>query len=194
MAQTTIYFKYGAMNSGKSLELLKIAHNYEEQGIKPLILKSAIDTRVCGKVYSRIGLEKNAIEITEKTDFQTLINDFTTVILVDESQFLTPQTIDKIIELSYDKNVMSLMFFGLKNTFNGELFEGSKRILEKADKIEESTSVCWCGKKARQNVRLINGQVIKNGPTILIDNNEDEIQYITLCNYHYYKEQIQPKE
>lgn len=188
--KTAIYFKYGAMNSGKSLELLKVAYNYEENNIKPLILKSAIDTRSVGKIFSRIGLEKDATEIDETTSFSSLITDQTKVILVDECQFLSAKKVDEIISNAYEKNVETIMFFGLKNNIHGNLFEGTKRIIECADKIEESTSVCWCGKKARQNARIINGKIDKKGPIIIIENSENEVKYITLCNYHFYSEEI----
>lgn len=191
MSQTTVYFKYGSMNSGKSLELLKIAYNYEENGINPLIMKSKVDTRREGMVFSRIGLEKNAIEIDENTKIEEIIKNNQEVILIDEAQFLPVQTVDKIIDISYEKNVHAIMFFGLKVNIFGKLFPASQRIIERADKIEESTSICWCGKKARQNVRVVNGKIVKDGPVIWIEKDGEKVEYVTLCNYHAYKGELE---
>lgn len=192
--KTRIYFKYGAMNSGKTLELLKIAYNYEENGITPLILKSVIDTRSSDKVYSRIGLEKKAIEISEKSDVEEVLKDIPKVILIDESQFLNPELIDAIIDFSYKNNIETIMFFGLKNNIHGELFPGAKRIIERSDKIEESTSICWCGTKARQNARVVNNKIDKKGPTIIIENKENKVEYVTLCNYHFFSEELKDEK
>ena len=186
---TKILYKYGAMNSGKSLELIKIAYNYQEQNIKTLILKPKIDTRKKGFVSSRTGLNIEAIEITEdnpKEVEEILKNNEFRVILVDECNFLTKEVIDTIIDYSYDNNIATVIFFGIKVDFRGNLFEGSKRIIERCDKIEETTSLCWCGKKARQNARVIDNKVIKDGPTILVDVKENNVEYLPLCNYHYY--------
>lgn len=187
MINTKIHFNYGCMNSGKSLELMRIAYNYEENNIYPLILKPKIDTRRVGKIFSRVGLEKEAYEIDDNTDFDELIQANTKVILIDESQFLKTNQVDKIIEKTYEHNIKTIIFFGLKNDFRGELFEASKRIIEYSDNIEEGTSVCFCGKKARQNARVINGEVKKTGPTIIIDDKKTKIDYVPLCNYHFYK-------
>ncbi len=193
MNKTTIYYKYGCMNSGKSLELMKVCYNYEENGISSLVLKPKTDNKKEGMVISRTGLNKDAYEIDENNFnvLDDLITKDTKVILIDEAQFLDVKVIDKIIELVYKYEVPTVMFFGLKNDFRGNLFEGAKRIIEVSDKIEESTSICWCGKKARQNARVVNGKIIKDGPTILVDNDKNKVEYVTLCNYHYYTKQLE---
>ncbi len=191
MNKTTIYFKYGSMNSGKSLELLKVAYNYEENGIIPLILKPKIDTRAKNKVVSRTGISKSALEIEDDIEIlKELITKDKKVVLVDEAQFLAPEVIEEIVGLAYENGISSLMFFGLKVDFRGKLFEGSKKIIEMADKIEESTSICWCGKKARHNARVVNGKITKDGPTILVEDDVNVVDYVTLCNYHYYYGQL----
>lgn len=191
--KTTIYFKYGSMNSGKSLELIKVAYNYQENDIEVLVLKPELDTRVPGKVSSRTSLSIDAVEIAESSPSNVkakLEKSNAKIILIDEANFLSPQVVDEIIDYSYKNDVVSLMFFGLKVDFRGELFAGSKRIIECADKIEESTSICWCGKKARQNARVVNNQIVKNGPTILVDDENVTVDYTTLCNYHYHMEML----
>ena len=187
---TKILYKYGSMNSGKSLELIKIAYNYQEQNIKTIILKPEIDTRKKGYVSSRTGLDIKAIEIPENDSLKVreiLEKEELKIILVDECNFLTKEVIDTIIDYSYDHDIDTVIFFGIKVDFRGNLFEGSKRIIERCDKIEETTSLCWCGKKARQNARVIDNKVIKDGPTILVDVKENNVEYLPLCNYHYYK-------
>lgn len=196
MAKTTIYFTYGSMNSGKSLELIKVAYNYNENNIDCLVLKPRLDTRVPGKVTSRTSLQVDAVEIDEIDTVQTIQmmqEHHSDIILVDEANFLSAEVVDSIIDYCYKHGVSTLMFFGLKVDFRGNLFEGSKRIIECADKIEEATSICWCGKKARQNARVVNGKVIKDGPTILVDDANVTVDYTPLCNYHFRMEQLDEK-
>lgn len=196
MAKTTIYFTYGSMNSGKSLELIKVAYNYKENGIDCLVLKPKLDTRVPGKVSSRTSLEVDATEIDETNVESTLDQlkaNHAEIILVDEANFLTPEVVDVIIDYCYRNEVHTLMFFGLKVDFRGNLFAGSKRIIECADKIEEATSICWCGKKARQNARVVNGKIIKDGPTFLVDDANTTVNYIPLCNYHFHMGMLNEK-
>ncbi len=196
MAKTTIYFTYGSMNSGKSLELIKVAYNYNENGIDCLVLKPQLDTRVPGKVSSRTNLQVDAIEINESNMESTLTEikaNHADIILVDEANFLSADVVDGIVDYCYKNDVHTLMFFGLKVDFRGNLFEGSKRIIECADKIEEATSICWCGKKARQNARVVNGSIVKDGPTILVDDENTTVDYIPLCNYHYHMEMLNEK-
>ncbi len=193
--QTKVYFKYGAMNSGKSLELIKVAYNYIENDIHPIILKPALDTRKPGKIFSRTGLELEAIEFVhdDLDGFKALIKDMdisTNVILMEESNFVIPEIIDLLVAFGYEKDLASIMFFGLKNDFRGNLFPGSQRIIELADKIEETTSVCWCGRKARQNARIVNGEITKDGPTVLVDDDKTKVEYRVLCNYHFNKGQL----
>ncbi len=196
---TTIYFKYGSMNSGKSLELIKVAYNYKENNIDPVILKPALDTRLPGKIYSRTGLSLDAYEFDESDNdaFLNLLDNIecsSKIILIEESNFLTVDMVNHLVDYAYKNNIKTVMFFGLKNDFRGNLFEASKRIIEVADKIEESTSICWCGKKARQNVRVVNGNVTKEGPTILVDDENISVEYRVLCNYHYHMSDLGKNE
>lgn len=194
---TKIVYKYGCMNSGKSLELIKIAHNYQENGIETLILKPVVDSKLKNKVSSRTGLSMDAIEIKEDDPsdvLRVLEESNAKIVLIEECNFFTPEVIDTIIDYGYDHNLDTIMFFGIKVDFRGNLFPGSKRVIERSDKIEESTSVCWCGKKARQNGRVVNGKLTKDGPTILVDKKENDVNYVMLCNYHYYTGELGPDE
>ncbi|WP_057875074.1 thymidine kinase [Liquorilactobacillus aquaticus] len=186
MAQ--LFFRYGAMNSGKSIEILKVAHNYEEQHKSVVLMTSAVDKREqVGYISSRIGLERKAVPIYEKTNiFQTLSeqDSQTACVLVDEAQFLSKH---HIIELAMivDKLNIPVMAFGLKNDFRNELFEGSKYLLLYADKIEEMKTICWfCQKKAIMNLRINNGKPVYTGKQIMFGGNES---YYPVCRRHYLK-------
>lgn len=183
MAQ--FYFKYGAMNSGKSLEIIKVAHNYQEQNKPVEIFTSAIDNRTkIGTVASRTGYQRQAIPITEEMDLFEEIKALGKryCILVDEAQFLSK---DHILQLAkvVDELDIPVMAFGLKNDFTNELFEGSKYLLLYADKIEEVKTICWfCHKKATMNLRVVEGKPVYHGQQIQIGGNES---YLSVCRKCY---------
>ena len=189
MAQ--FYFKYGAMNSGKSIEILKVAHNYEEQNKAVQIFTSAVDVRSgLGKVASRIGFERDAIAITDDMDLFETIQSIETklyCILIDEAQFLTKEHILQLARV-VDELDIPVMAFGLKNDFMNRLFEGSEYLLLYAEKIEEIKTICWyCGKKAIMNLRVNNGKPVYEGEQIQIGGNES---YYPVCRYHYFHPDI----
>ena len=186
MAQ--LFFKYGAMNSGKTIEILKVAHNYEEQNKPVLIMTSSVDNRDGkGVVSSRIGLRRKAVAISEQTNIIANVKalDYTPAcVLIDESQFLKKEHILQLIKIVDDYGI-PVMAFGLKNDFQNELFEGSKYLLLYADKIEEMKTICWyCHKKAIMNLRMINGKPIYTGDQIQIGGNES---YVPVCRKHYHQ-------
>ncbi|WP_078543409.1 thymidine kinase [Litchfieldia alkalitelluris] len=180
MAQ--LFFKYGAMNSGKSIEILKVAHNYEEQNKPVLIFTSGIDTRdEVGYVSSRIGFKRKAIPIFTETDVYEMVKDCSQkpyCVLVDEAQFLNK---DHVLQLAkiVDELDIPVMGFGLKNDFQNELFEGSQYLLLYADKIEEMKTICWfCEKKAIMNLRVDDGKPVYTGEQIVIGGNDS---YYPVC-------------
>ncbi|WP_281884451.1 thymidine kinase [Paenibacillus sp. YYML68] len=181
MAQ--LYFRYGAMNSGKSIEILKVAHNYEEQNKSVLIFTSAIDDRdEVGYVSSRIGLRREAIPIYTDTDVFTRVKEHpskVSCILVDEVQFLGKGHILQLARI-VDELRIPVMGFGLKNDFRNELFEGSQYMLLYADKIEEMKTICWfCERKAIMNLRVDeDGKPIYTGEQIQIGGNDS---YYPVC-------------
>lgn len=176
------------MNSGKSIEILKVAHNYEEQGKPVVIMTSALDTRDgYGIVSSRIGMRRQAIAITEKTKIFELIAKLTKkpyCLLIDECQFLMKHHVYDLVRV-VDELEVPVMAFGLKNDFQNELFEGSKYLLLFADKIEEIKTICqFCSKKATMVLRTKNGKAIYQGKQIQIGGNET---YIPVCRKHYFR-------
>lgn len=174
------------MNSGKSIEILKVAHNYEEQNKKVVIMTSAVDDRnQIGCITSRIGLKRKAVPIYTETNIYEIISkcpDQVACVLIDEAQFLLKHHIVALARI-VDELKIPVMTFGLKNDFRNELFEGSKYLLLYADKIEEMKTICWfCNKKAIMNLRINDGKPVYNGEQIMIGGNES---YYPVCRYHY---------
>ena len=139
-----LFFKYGAMNSGKSIDILKVAHNYEEQGKPVQLLTSGVDTRAGrGIIASRIGLERQVTPVMMDTDIYELVKAVAHplyCVLIDEAQFLTKAHVLQLTRI-VDELKIPVMAFGLKNDFKNELFEGSKYLLIYADKIEEMKTI-----------------------------------------------------
>lgn len=183
MNMAQLFFKYGAMNSGKSIEILKVAHNYEEQNKSVLIFTSAIDTRdEVGYVSSRIGFRRKAIPIYDDTNIFQIVKEYQPkpyCVLVDEAQFLKKKHVLELADI-VDKLNIPAMAFGLKNDFQNELFEGSKYLLLFADKIEEMKTICWfCERKATMNLRIDdNGKPVYSGEQIQIGGND---KYYPVC-------------
>ena len=185
MAQ--LFFKYGAMNSGKTIEILKVAHNYEEQNKPVVLMTSGIDTRDgLGVVSSRIGLKREAMPIFEETDVFDVIQNMESkpyCVLIDEAQFLKKKHVIAFTRI-VDELDIPVMAFGLKNDFRNELFEGSKYLLLYADKIEEMKTICWfCHKKAMMNLHYIDGTPVYEGDQVQIGGNE---AYYPVCRQHYF--------
>ena len=184
MAQ--LFFKYGAMNSGKSIEILKVAHNYEEQNKPVVLMTSGIDTRSgVGQVKSRIGISKEALPIFEETDIFSVVQTLGYTpycVLIDEAQFLSARHVLDLTKI-VDELKIPVMAFGLKNDFRNELFEGSKFLLLYEDKIEEMKTICWfCHKKAIMNLRYVNHVPVYEGKQVQIGGNET---YYPVCRQHY---------
>lgn len=182
-----LFFKYGAMNSGKSIEILKVAHNYEEQGKSVVIFTSGLDTRAgVGVIESRIGLKRDALPIKDDTDVFEYVkqNDADAAcVLIDEAQFLQKKHILQLTKIVDDLNI-PVMTFGLKNDFQNHLFEGSQNLLIYADKLEEMKTICWfCKKKATMNLRIHDGQPVYEGEQVMIGGNES---YYPVCRRHYF--------
>lgn len=192
MAQ--LYFRYGAMNSGKSIEVFKVAHNYEEQNKAVRIYTSGVDDRDgVGVISSRTGMNRKVTPIHEDTDIFKEIknaNEKIWCVLIDEAQFLNKEHVIQLTRIA-DELDIPVMTFGLKNDFMNNLFEGSKYLLLYAEKIEEIKTICWyCGKKAIMNLRLSDGKPVYEGEQIQIGGNES---YFPVCRYHYFHPEIEER-
>ena len=166
MAQ--LFFKYSTMNAGKSIELIKVAHNYEERGKRVLVFTPAIDTRSgVGIIESRIGLKREGVPVEDDTNLLSILireneKHEVSCVLVDECQFLKKHHVEELVEI-VDTMDIPVMCYGLKNDFKNELFEGSYYMLVYADKIEEIKTICWCGRKATMIARIVDGKHVKEG-------------------------------
>ena len=182
-----LFFKYGAMNSGKSIDILKVAHNYEEQDKPVVLMTSGVDTRAGrGMIESRIGLQRPAVPVMDDTniyDYVASLDKKIYCVLIDEAQFLKKEHVLQLTKIVDDLNI-PVMTFGLKNDFRNELFEGSKYLLLYADKIEEMKTICWfCPHKATMNLRIHDGQPVYEGDQVQIGGNES---YYPVCRRHYF--------
>lgn len=180
-----LYFRYGTMGSAKTLNLLAVAHSYQLQQKKVLVLKPHLDMRFSqDSVRSRSGLEKPAdLLVTDDTRLSPELLRPLSCILVDEAQFLHPQFIDHLREISRDLNI-PVICYGLRTDFRTQLFPGSKRLLELSDSIEEIKNTChYCNRKSIYNMRVIAGKGILDGPQILLGAEETYLSVCATC-YH----------
>lgn len=182
MAQ--LYFRYSTMNAGKSTEILKIAHNYEEQNKGALLFTPAIDDRYGrGKITSRMGFQREAQIIGDDIDMLRIVREKKPdCVLVDEGQFLTREQVITLTRI-VDQLDIPVIVYGLKNDYRNRLFGGSEALLLFADKIEEVKAVCWyCTKKATMLLKYKDGQPVGEGPQIEIGGND---KYVSVCRKCY---------
>lgn len=193
-----LYFRYGAMNCGKSTALMQVAHNYEQNNKKILVMKPKIDIKGDDYIDSRIGLKRKVDKLIESDEdlSKTLdyINDKEiSCILVDESQFLSGNQIEDLWKITKLKNI-PVICYGIKNDFKGELFSGSKRLCELADEFDELITICSCGKRAKFNARYVDGKFKLDGNSILIDGTKSNVEYIPKCGKCFLEELIKKGE
>lgn len=192
MAQ--LYFRYSTMNAGKSIELIKVAYNYEERGKRVLTLVPSADNRYgTGVITSRIGIQRQAIMVSKDSNILEIFmrereKDDIDCVLIDESQFLKKHHVQELVEIVDSFNV-PVLAYGLKNDFRNEMFEGSYYLLIYADKIEEIKTICWCGRKATMIARIVNGEFVKKGEQVVIGGND---MYVSLCRKHYNDGRFKP--
>lgn len=185
-----LYFRYGAMNSGKSTALLQAAFNYEERSQYVLLAKPAIDSKGDRNIVSRLGVTRSVDFLVEPSHnlrelFAQYSDEFTTkhsapvaCLLIDESQFLTPEQVDQALEIAVLDNV-PVLAYGIRTDFQTKSFPGSRRLMEIAHSLEELKTICRCGRKAMFNGRLINGKFVFDGDQVAIDG--DKVSYESLC-------------
>lgn len=187
-----LYFRYGAMNSGKSTHLMQVAYNYEERGMKVVIIKPRIDNKGGDTLVSRLGVNRRVdLLVSDHDDIFQIISNYIKennkidCILVDEVQFLRESQIDQLFEIAVKINI-PIICYGLRTDFKRNGFEGSTRLLLLAHSIEEMKTICACGRKAIFNGRKINNKFVFEGEQIAIDD-EDNVEYESLCGECYYK-------
>ncbi len=187
-----LYFRYGAMGCGKTMQLLQVAFNYEERGHKVCVIKPATDTKNGTKLLTRIGPERETDFCFDRQTnlYEKIAKDYRNVqcVLVDESQFLTPAQADQLMQVTTKLDI-PVMAYGLRLNFRREDggFEGATRLLQIAHDIEELKTICECGKKATYNARFLNGKLVADGPDVLIDDGTIDIEYRAICPACYEK-------
>jgi thymidine kinase len=193
-----LYFRYGAMNSGKSTALLQAAFNYEERGQRVLLAKPAIDSKGDNAIVSRLGITR-LVDFTVGPD-EDIYAAFTrereavirrteqdvSCLLVDEAQFLNEGQVDDLLRIAIIEDV-PVLAYGIRTDFQTVAFPGSRRLLEVAHSLEELKTICRCGRKAVFNARVVNGQFVFDGDQVAIDG-DAEVSYQSLCGQCYLEE------
>ena len=187
-----LYFRYGAMNSGKSTNLMQVAYNYEEREMRVLLIKPSTDKKGGDKLVSRLGVERKVdLLIDDAQNIYDEVNKWQSekynidCILVDEVQFFKANQIDELFKVAVCLDI-PVICYGLRTDFKMEGFEGSTRLLLLAHSIEELKTICKCGKKAILNGRKINNKFVFEGQQVAIDN-VDNVEYESLCGHCYFK-------
>lgn len=187
-----LYFRYGAMGCGKTMQLLQVAFNYEEQGHTVCVIKPATDTKNGTKLLTRIGPERET-DFTFDKDmdiYDEVKKSYRKVscVLVDEAQFLSVAQADQLMRITTDLDI-PVMAYGLRLNFRMESggFEGATRLLQLAHDIDEIKTICECGRKATCNSRFIDDVLTADGPDILIDGSDHSVEYRALCPKCYFK-------
>jgi len=197
-----LYFRYGAMNSGKSTGLLQAAYNYEERGQRVLLAKPAIDTKGDHEIVSRLGVTR-AVDVVfaPEDDVRAAVTAAGAVdpesdrldgmvrpvncVLVDEAQFLTPRQVDDLLRVAVLDQI-PVLAYGIRTDFRTEAFPGSARLLEIAHSLEELKTICRCGRKAVFNARKVDGRFVFDGSQVAIDG--VDVTYESLCANCYLTE------
>ena len=183
-----LYFRYGAMGSSKTANAIMVRHNYLERGQRVLMLKPRLDNRDGETmIASRSGLRCECHFIEDLDRFN--VRDYDCLI-VDEAQFLTRAQVERLVRVVDIDNV-PVIAYGLRCDFRNELFEGSQWLLAWADTIEEVKTICWCGKKAVCNARVVDGKVVREGEQIVLGGSEC---YVSLCRRHWTQGKLAPDQ
>lgn len=187
-----LFFRYAAMNAGKSTALLQVAHNYEERGMKVRLFTAAHDDRAgSGVIASRLGLQRVAATFGAGTEFsREHVGDDVACLLLDEAQFLSPEQVVQLHRLAHVGHV-PVICYGLRSDFRGQAFPGSAMLLTLADDLEEVKTICACARKASMNVRFDGlGRRVRDGDQVEIGGNE---RYRAVCPSCFYADDERPE-
>ena len=184
-----LYFRYAAMNAGKSTALLQVAHNYEERGLRALLFTAAHDDRAgSGQIGSRLGLVRRAATFGPDTTFErdaleALAGGKLACLLFDEAQFLSPDQVRQLHRMAHLQQ-LPVICWGLRSDFRGEAFAGAATLLTLADDVEEMKTICACARKATMNLRIdAQGRRVQQGEQVVIGGNE---RYRAVCPACFY--------
>jgi thymidine kinase len=186
LSMAKLYFRYAAMNAGKSTALLQVAHNYEERNQRVDLFTSVVDSRFgVGRIVSRLGVARDAEVYADGDDFEQLYQQrpLPACILIDEAQFLSDAQVVQLHRLAHTRGA-PVIAYGLRSDFRGEAFPGSRALLTLADSLEELKTVCRCGRKATMNLRFdASGQRVIEGAQVEIGG---EDRYEGVCPRRFY--------
>ena len=188
-----LFFRYGAMNSGKSTAMLQVAHNYEERAQRVVLVKSTVDTKGDDQIVSRLGVSRRAdillspgqdlrASLTSLCDQRAAGERTVGCVLIDEAQFLTPEQVDQALEIAVLDDI-PVVAFGIRTDFRTRSFPGSQRLMEVAHSLQEMKTICRCGNKAIFNARLGDQGIIREGEQVMIDG--EAARYEALCGRCY---------
>ena len=184
-----LIFNYAAMNSGKSIDLIRTVYNYEENGLKVLVMKPSIDTKGGDTIVTRAGLSRKVdyMVMGDSNIIDMICDELSNIscIFVDEAQFLSEQQVVDLFIISNNYDV-PVICYGLRTDFRGNLFPGSSKLLGIAEELHEFKTLCNCGEIARYNARKMDGKYILDGDSVLIDGTSD-VEYVPLCASCYTK-------
>jgi len=175
-----LYFRYGTVGSAKTLNLLAVAHSYEQQNKRVLVIKPALDNRFGeSTVKSRAGLSRDAdLLVHSDTALDPASCRDIHCILVDEAQFLSSRLIDQLRRFAIELDI-PVICYGLRQDFRTKLFEGAQRLFELADEISEIKTTCYfCNRRALFNLKLRDGVPCLEGPSIELGAEE---RYLPAC-------------
>lgn len=181
-----LFFRYGAMNSGKSTAMLQVAHNYEERDQRVVLVKSSVDTKGNDQIVSRLGVTRTAdILLSPGQDLRAALHERDAesgqdiaCTLIDEAQFLTPEQVDQALAVAVLDGI-PVVAFGIRTDFRTRAFPGSQRLMEVAHSLQEMKTICRCGSKAIFNARLGEQGIIREGDQVMIDG--EQARYEALC-------------
>ena len=188
-----LFFRYSAMDAGKTLDLLKVAYNYEDRGQHTLVVTSAVDRRAGdNKVRSRIGFDKEAISTTIEDNLFDLIkaqNEQQKIacVLIDEIHFFSSKQIIQLSDVVDYLNI-PVICYGLRSDYRGEPFPAATTLLAIADTLEEVKTICHCGRKANFNMLVRDGVAVKQGTPVVVDDEnlkKIDTKYVSVCRRHW---------
>lgn len=183
-----LYFRYSAMNSGKTTALIQAAYNYEERNMRVVVIKPAVDSKGDAEIVSRLGMKRQVDILLAPTDKVAEVlskHGDMRCILIDEAQFLEPAQVDDLFWYAVDRNV-PVLAYGLRTDFQTKGFPGASRLLELAHELTELKTICRCGKKAVFNGRRVDGKFVVEGNQVEIDD-KAHVEYEALCAQDYKK-------
>ena len=184
-----LFFRYGAMNSGKSTAMLQVAHNYEERDQSVVLVKSSVDTKGDDQIVSRLGVTRRAdLLLSPGQDLRRALQMLSAqrsdlsggvaCVLIDEAQFITPEQVDQALAIAVLDEI-PVVAFGIRTDFRTKAFPGSQRLMEVAHSLQEMKTICRCGNKAVFNARLGEHGIIRDGEQVMIDG--EAARYEALC-------------